>query len=66
MLKLEEKPSHEDTVFAILDYQSTHASEIKEYLEANKSPMNAEEPKVDQNTEPAIPKNQVGNQKLSL
>lgn len=55
-VKIGRKPSHEDTVFAILDYQSTHASEIKEYLEANKSPMNAEEPKVDQNTEPATPK----------
>lgn len=55
-VKIGRKPSHEDTVFAILDYQSTHASEIKEYLEANKSPMNAEEPKVDLKTEPAAPK----------
>ncbi len=55
-VKIGRKPNHEETVFAILDYQSTHAPEIKNYLEANKIPMNAEEPKLDQKTESAAPK----------
>ncbi|QIG89845.1 transcription termination factor Rho [Chryseobacterium sp. POL2] len=38
-VKIGRKPEHEQVVFAILDYQSTHPNEIKSYLEANNQPM---------------------------
>ncbi|WP_374329713.1 transcription termination factor Rho [Soonwooa sp.] len=59
-VKISRKPEHEQVVFAILDYQSTHQTEIKSYLEANNQLMKEVEIKEEATEQKATPAKKPG------
>ena len=59
-VKISRKPEHEQVVFAILDYQSTHQTEIKSYLEANNQLMKEVEIKEEAIEQKATPAKKPG------